>query len=52
MADHFLRREKGFNCKRFSDERKGDKRWCEELTGQWEGNGGISRVSEFKTQEE
>jgi hypothetical protein len=26
MADHFLRRENGFNLKRFSDERKGNKR--------------------------
>jgi hypothetical protein len=51
MADHFLRRENGFNCKRFSDERKRDKRLCEEIAEQWEEKGGRSRVSEFQTQE-
>jgi hypothetical protein len=51
MADHFLRRENGFNRKRFSDERKRDKRGCEEITEQWEEKGGLSIVSEFKTQE-
>jgi hypothetical protein len=36
MTDHFLRRENWFNRKRFSDERKGDKRRREEIREQWE----------------